>query len=92
MPDPYTHKDKTARMARLLEVQDEIAARLARGMVGQTFRVLVEGHARQEGMLTGRLDNNLIVEFAADPACIGQYAEVLVEDARATVLKGRLAD
>lgn len=92
MPDPYTHKDKTARMARLLEVQDEIAARLARGMVGQTFRVLVEGHARQEGMLTGRLDNNLIVEFAADPALIGQYAEVLVEDARATVLKGRLAD
>ncbi len=91
MPDPYTHKDKTARMARLLEVQDEIAARLARGMVGQTFRVLVEGHSRQEGMLTGRLDNNLIVEFASDPVLIGQYANVLVEDVRATVLKGRLA-
>ena len=90
MPDPYTHKDKTARMARLLAVQDEIAARLARQLVGKSYRVLVEGHARQEGALTGRLDNNLIVEFAGDSALIGQYAQVYVEDARATVLKGRL--
>ena len=43
-----------------------------------------------DGALTGRLDNNLIVEFAGDSALIGQYAQVYVEDARATVLKGRL--
>ncbi len=90
MPDPITRKEKTDRMGRLLKAQEEIASRLAKGMVGKTCRVLVEGHSRQEGTLTGRLNNNLVVEFKADPALIGSYADVIIEDARVTMLKGSL--
>ena len=91
MDDPFTHKDKTDRMARLLKLQEEIASRLAKEMVGKTCRVLVEGHSRQEGTLAGRLDNNLLVEFQADDSLIGQYAQVVIEDTRVTILKGKLA-
>ena len=91
MPDPYTHKQKAERMGRLLAVQDKIAMQQVASMVGQTVRVLVEGAARNEGMLTGRLDNNLTVEFAAAEEMIGHYAKVHLTGARATILTGELA-
>ena len=49
-----------------------------------------EGFGRNEGTLSGRLDNNLTVEFAADPALLGSYATVHLTGARATVLLGEL--
>ena len=90
MPDETPRSEKTDRMARLLKTQDEIAMGLVKAQVGQTVRVLVEGFGRVEGTLTGRLDNNLTVEFAADPALLGQYAKVKLTSARATVLLGQL--
>ena len=90
MPDPTPRKEKTDRMTRLLKVQDEIAMDLVRQQVGQTVRVLVEGYGRSDGTLSGRLDNNLTVEFAADPALMGSYAQVHLTGARATVLLGEL--
>ena len=90
MPDPTPRKEKTDRMSRLLKVQDEIAMDLVKAQVGQTVRVLVEGYGRNEGTLSGRLDNNLTVEFIADPGLMGQYAQVRLTGARATVLLGEL--
>ena len=90
MPDPTPRAEKTDRMTRLLKVQDEIAMDLVRQQVGQTVRVLVEGYGRSNGTLSGRLDNNLTVEFAADPALMGSYAQVHLTGARATVLLGEL--
>ena len=54
-------------------------------------KVLVEGFGRSEGSLSGRLDNNLTVEFAADASLMGSYANVHLTGARATVLLGELA-
>ena len=87
-PDDTTRQEKTDRMSRLLAVQDEIAMGLVKAQVGQTVRVLVEGYGRLEGNLSGRLDNNLTVEFPADASLMGQYVMVHLTGARATVLLG----
>lgn len=92
MPDPFTYKDKTDRMARLLDLQENIAIELVSQLIGQTQRVLVEGPGREAGTLSGRLDNNLVVEFTAVPELVGQYAQVHFTGARGTILTGTLAD
>ena len=91
MPDPVTRKEKTDRMARLLALHDEISHALVSQLVGQTVPVLVEAHGRTAGSLNGRLDNNLVVEFAGDPALLGQYARVSLTGARGAMLQGKLA-
>lgn len=90
MPDPTTRKEKTDRMSRLLAIQDEIARKLVSELVGQTQRVLVEGTGREEGYLSGRLTNNLVVEFLGDKELIGSYATVKFTASRGTILKGEL--
>lgn len=90
MPDPVTRKEKTDRMGRLLEIQDEIARKLVNELVGQTQRVLVEGAGREEETLSGRLANNLVVEFVGDASLVGSYATVHFTASRGTILKGEL--
>ena len=64
---------------------DKLTGRL----VGTTARVLVEGPGREAGVFTGRLDNNMVVEFAG-PAPVGQFAQARIDSAKGAVLKGRL--
>ena len=91
MEDPITRKQKTDRMARLLALQEERAIGMVQKLIGQTQRVLVEGPGRMPGTLSGRLDNNLIVEFLAEPSLIGQYTNVCFTGARGTILIGEPA-
>ena len=83
-------KDKRAEL--VMQIQTGIMAQKQAAKVGQTVRVLVEGYGRNEGTLSGRLDNNLTVEFKADPTLMGSYAMVRLTGARATVLLGELSE
>lgn len=88
MEDPITRAEKTERMDRLLRTQERVAFAAIAQLVGQTVRVLVEGSGRSEGTLNGRLDNNLVVEFAGSEDLIGQYAQVRLTGSRAALLLG----
>ena len=90
MPDPATHAEKAARMERLLRTQDEFAFAATAAMKGQTVRVLVEAAGRTPGTVNGRLDNNLVAEFAAPETLIGQWAQVHLTGSRAALLTGEL--
>ena len=90
MPDPTTPAEKAARMERLLRTQDEFAFAATAAMKGQTVRVLVEAAGRTPGTVNGRLDNNLVVEFAAPETLIGQWAQVHLTGSRAALLTGEL--
>lgn len=91
MPDHVTHAQKTARMARMLEIQDGIVAELCSSLLGTSQRVLVEGPGREAGIMTGRLDNNMIVEFpSTDESLAGTFCTVHIGAAKGAVLKGAL--
>ena len=89
MPDNTPHEEKAARIARTVEAQDAIVEKLTGRLAGTTARVLVEGPGRLPGVTTGRLDNNMVVEFAQS-APAGQFAEVTITGAKGAVLKGEL--
>ena len=91
MPDGTPHEEKAARIGKIVALQDEIVARLTGALVRSVQRVLVEGAGRTPGVLTGRLDNNMIVEFSEE-APLGQFADVRITGAKGAVLKGELVE
>ena len=92
MPDPVSHEEKARWMGQLLKTQEEIAAARCASMVGQTMRVLVEERNEKNGLLSGRTEGSVIVEFPGEDALIGQFCEVTITQARNWMLRGQPAD
>lgn len=88
--DPVDAKEKSKWFRELLGVQAEIGLENYRGYVGQTARVLADGCSKHEGMLTGRDEHNILVEFAAPRQFIGQFVNVAITDAHQSALVGEL--
>lgn len=89
MPDPVSHEEKTRWFKELCDVQEEIAARRTKEMLGKTYTVLTESTAKsQNGALCGRTDGNVVIEFAGDEVLIGTYQRVTVTEVGAWVVKG----
>ncbi len=91
MEDPNSHEVKAARMAELLKTQETIAAKRCAGMVGKTYRVLVEEQAR-EGVLNARTQNNIVVEIKEPAELIGTFQNVEITEARNWILRGKLSE
>ncbi len=68
------------------------AQSISRQMVGNTERVLVTGYSKKDpGQLSGRTENNRVVNFRCDePALIGKFADILIEEALPNSLRGVL--
>ena len=59
---------------------------------GPRQRVLIEGRAKKDaGELSGRTDNNRVVNFGGPERLIGEFAEVLVTSALPHSLRGEIA-
>ena len=89
MPDPVSHEEKTKWFQELCALQEEIAARRTKEMVGKAYTVLVEGVSKHdENKLSGRTDGNVIVEFPGEKSLIGNYCSVRITQAKSWVLFG----
>ncbi len=88
MPDPVSHEEKTKWFAELLRVQEEIAAKNCRALVGTKQRVLVESVNEKNGLLQGRTLGSLVVDFSGSPELVGEFAWVEVTEAKGWTLKG----
>ncbi|MBP8294684.1 MAG: TRAM domain-containing protein, partial [Burkholderiales bacterium] len=83
---------KLARLARLQQRLENLYRGYSEQMVGSTQRVLVEGHARKDAAeLSGRTDNNRVVNFPGDSRLIGQFVDVCVTAALPHSLRGAIA-
>nr|WP_297460279.1 tRNA (N6-isopentenyl adenosine(37)-C2)-methylthiotransferase MiaB [uncultured Halomonas sp.] len=85
---------KKQRLAILQERIIQNTAQISRRMVGTTQRILVTGFApRDPGQLSGRTENNRVVNFrASNPTeLIGQFIDVVISEALPNSLRGELA-
>jgi tRNA-2-methylthio-N6-dimethylallyladenosine synthase len=82
---------KKARLSRLQQRISEMAAAISDSMVGRVERILVEKVSRKRAdQLSGRTENNRVVNFDAAPALIGRFVEVRITEALPNSLRGVL--
>ena len=82
---------KKARLHRLQATITQQAASISAGMIGTVQRVLVDRPSRKDpAQVSGRTENNRVVNFTADSSLIGQFADVLITDAQPNSLRGEL--
>jgi tRNA-2-methylthio-N6-dimethylallyladenosine synthase len=91
LPDDATYEQKQARLARLQAQLDAQAQAISQEMVGTVQRVLVERPAKKDSrQLAGRTENNRWVNFDGPRHLIQRFADVIVIEALAHSLRGRL--
>ncbi len=67
------------------------AMEISRAMIGTTQSVLVEKPSKKDvRQMSGRTENMRWVNFDADPACIGEFVDVVITEALPNSLRGRL--
>lgn len=90
MPDPVSREEKGKWFRELTSAQEQIAAKRSQKMLGQTYRVLCEEHSG--GMLSGRTDGSVMIDFPSDESRIGEFVNVKVTACRNWTLSGEIAD
>lgn len=94
LADDTPESVKKQRLAILQERINQQAMQISRRMVGSTQRILVTGFAPKDpGQLSGRTENNRVVNFrAANPTeLIGHFVDVTITEALPNSLRGELA-
>ncbi len=93
MPDNIEMETKKQRLQQLQTRLLEQANQISRRMVGSRQRILVEGYSRKSELeLSGRTENNRVVNFAGPDELIGQFVDVEITQALNNSMKGILAD
>jgi tRNA-2-methylthio-N6-dimethylallyladenosine synthase len=88
MADQIPEEVKRARIERLIDVVQRVAALRNAERIGRVEEVLVEGPSRTDpAVLRGRTRRNTTVNFAGTAAA-GEFVEVRIEDATSTTLRG----
>ena len=92
LEDQIPAEVKQARLSRLQAKLEALYRGYSERMVGTRQRVLVEGRARKDASeLSGRTDNNRVVNFPGDARLIGQFVDVQIEAALPHSLRGVIA-
>ena len=82
---------KKERLTRLQDTINAMSSAISSSMIGSRQRVLVDGHSRKNPKeLSGRTENNRVVNFPATLDYIGGFADVTVSEALPNSLRGTL--
>lgn len=93
MADDVSLETKRLRLAHLQHRIADMAAAISRDMVNTVQRVLVEGVSKKDyAQMSGRTENNRVVNFPGHPKLVGHFVEVLITEALPNSLRGRLLD
>ncbi len=91
LPDDVTLDEKKQRL-RILQARLTLQAKaISDAMVGSVQPVLVHGHAKKDAkQISGRTENNRVVNFDGDEDLIGQIVQVKITEALPNSLRGEL--
>ena len=88
--DDVPDEVKRRRNNELLAVQDAISAEAHRALVGETVEILVDGHGKREGQLSGRTPTDRIVVFDGPDSLIGTFQTMEIVDSTPFTLFGKV--
>lgn len=91
LPDDVPMQLKKERLAILQACIAEMAAAISQAMVGTVQRVLVEKPSRKDpNELSGRTENNRVVNFKGQPRLIGEFVDVRITQAMPNSLRAEM--
>ena len=91
LPDEVPGEVKQSRLSRLQARINEMSAEISEKMVGTVQRVLVEGPSRrQPAQMSGRTDNNRVVNFCGVNGLRNYFVDVRITEALPNSLRGKL--
>jgi len=92
-PDDTSEEVKKVRLKRLQTRLDEMTMAISNGMVDTVQTVLVEGVSKKNQLqVTGRTENNRVVNFIGHPRLAGQFVDVFITEALPNSLRGRVLE
>ena len=90
LEDNIPEEVKIRRLQDMIDLQNQLSLESNKRDVGKVVEVLIEGFSkRSREQLFGRTQQNKVVVFDKQGYRVGQYVEVLVEDATAATLLGK---
>ncbi|KPQ03719.1 MAG: tRNA-2-methylthio-N6-dimethylallyladenosine synthase MiaB [Idiomarinaceae bacterium HL-53] len=91
LPDDVSDETKKQRLQILQQRINQQAQRHARAMLHTEQRILVIGPSKKNPMeLSGRTENNRVVNFEGRPDMIGKFVDVMITEALPNSLRGEL--
>jgi tRNA-2-methylthio-N6-dimethylallyladenosine synthase len=92
IPDSTTQDIKKDRLRILQDRILQQANQISRKMVGSRQRILVEGFSKKsDEEMSGRTENNRVVNFVGDESMVGQFIDVEITTALNNSLKATIA-
>jgi tRNA-2-methylthio-N6-dimethylallyladenosine synthase len=93
LPDNESEDVKKLRLKKLKTRLDEMTQDISKKMIDTVQTVLVEGVSKKNPLqMTGRTENNRVVNFTAHPRLAGQFVDVVITEALPNSLRARMVE
>jgi len=91
LPDDTPLEVKKERLKRLQTLLNEQSQAISKKMLGSVQKILVTGPSKKNPeQVTGRTENNRIVNFKANKRLIGEFVDVTIKEVLANSLRGEI--
>lgn len=91
--DNVSEITKKQRLKKLQTMLGTMAREFSKNMIGSTQTILVEGASKKNPLqMSGRTENNRVVNFTGHPCLIGQFVYILITEALPNSLRGRFIE
>ncbi|WP_395342585.1 tRNA (N6-isopentenyl adenosine(37)-C2)-methylthiotransferase MiaB [Ningiella sp. W23] len=89
--DDVSEAEKKQRLHILQQRINQNSQQIARNMLGSIQRILVEGESKKDASeLTGRTENNRVVNFKGSPDMIGEFVDAEITEVFTNSLRGEI--